>query len=86
MSPSASTQATKVTFPNQFTSMAGNLFAPPNLDKTKNTRHWLLPIHLVESKSGRLEFTREKWPREGMYLASEQQERTVDEQARRHHT
>jgi len=35
MSTSVTTQATKVTFPNQFTSMAGSLFAPPNMDKTK---------------------------------------------------
>ena len=35
MSTSASIQAAKVTFPNQCTSMAGNLFTPPNVDKTK---------------------------------------------------
>ena len=35
MSASASGQATKVTFPNQFTSMAGHLFVPANMDKTK---------------------------------------------------
>ena len=35
MSTSASIQATNVTFPNQFTSMAGKLFAPPKVDKTK---------------------------------------------------
>jgi fermentation-respiration switch protein FrsA (DUF1100 family) len=35
MSTSASIQATKVTFPNQLTSMAGILFVPPNMDKTK---------------------------------------------------
>ena len=35
MSTSVSIQATKVTFPNQFTSMAGNLFAPPDMEKTK---------------------------------------------------
>ena len=35
MSTSVTTQATKVTFPNQFTSMAGSLFAPPKMDKTK---------------------------------------------------
>ena len=35
MGASLSIQATKVTFPNQFTSMAGSLFAPPNMDKTK---------------------------------------------------
>ena len=35
MSTSASLQATKVTFPNQFTCMAGNLFVPPNIEKSK---------------------------------------------------
>jgi uncharacterized protein len=30
-----SVQATKATFPNQLTSMAGSLFIPPNMDKTK---------------------------------------------------
>ena len=35
MSTSVTTQTTKVTFPNQFTSMAGSLFVPPNVDKTK---------------------------------------------------
>jgi fermentation-respiration switch protein FrsA (DUF1100 family) len=35
MSTSVSIQASKVTFPNQLTSMAGSLFVPPNLDKTK---------------------------------------------------
>ena len=35
MSTGVTTQATKVTFPNQFTSMAGRLFAPPDMDKTK---------------------------------------------------
>jgi fermentation-respiration switch protein FrsA (DUF1100 family) len=35
MSTSASIQPTKVTFPNQFTCMAGNLFAPPNIEKSK---------------------------------------------------
>src|SRR6201984_2773283 len=35
MSTSASIKATKVTFPNQLTSMAGILFVPPNMDKTK---------------------------------------------------
>jgi len=35
MSTSASIQATKVTFPNQLTSMAGIFFVPPNMDKTK---------------------------------------------------
>ena len=35
MSASVTIQATKVTFPNQFTSMAGSLFAPPNMEKTK---------------------------------------------------
>ena len=35
MSAATSGQATKVTFPNQLTSMAGILFAPPNVDKTK---------------------------------------------------
>jgi hypothetical protein len=33
MSIRESIQATKVTFPNQLTSMAGNLFAPPDLEK-----------------------------------------------------
>ena len=35
MSTSVSIRASKVTFPNQLTSMAGNLFVPPNMDKTK---------------------------------------------------
>ena len=35
MSTSVSIQTSKVTFPNQLTSMAGSLFVPPNLDKTK---------------------------------------------------
>jgi uncharacterized protein len=35
MSISVSIQTSKVTFPNQLTSMAGNLFVPPNMDKTK---------------------------------------------------
>src|SRR5258707_3419664 len=35
MSTSVTIQATKVTFPNQFTSIAGSLFVPPNMDKTK---------------------------------------------------
>src|ERR1700739_1895996 len=35
MSTSASIQGTKVTFLNQFTSITGNLFAPPNVDKAK---------------------------------------------------
>jgi dienelactone hydrolase len=35
MSASVSIEATKVTFHNQFTSMAGSLFVPPNMDKTK---------------------------------------------------
>jgi fermentation-respiration switch protein FrsA (DUF1100 family) len=35
MSASTSGQATKVSFPNQLTSMAGSLFVPPNMDKTK---------------------------------------------------
>src|ERR1700747_3579434 len=38
MSTSASIKATKVTFPNQLTSMAGILFVPPNMDKTKKYR------------------------------------------------
>ena len=35
MSESTSPQATKVTFPNQLISMAGILFTPSNMDKTK---------------------------------------------------
>ncbi len=35
MSASTSGQAMKVSFPNQFTSMAGHLFLPANMDKTK---------------------------------------------------
>jgi len=35
MSTSVSIQASKVTFLNQLTSMAGNLFVPPSMDKTK---------------------------------------------------
>lgn len=35
MTTGTSTQVTKVTFPNQLTSMAGNLFFPRNMDKTK---------------------------------------------------
>jgi uncharacterized protein len=35
MSTDAAIQATRVTFPNQLTSMAGILFTPPNMDKTK---------------------------------------------------
>jgi hypothetical protein len=35
MSASTSIQATKVNFPNQFTSIAGNLFVPPNAEKAK---------------------------------------------------
>jgi len=38
MSTRVSIQAAKVTFPNQFTSMAGSLFVPPNVDKTKKCR------------------------------------------------
>ena len=34
-SASTSGQATKVTSPNQFTSIAGSLFVPPNMDRTK---------------------------------------------------
>ena len=66
MSTSVTTQATKVTFPNQFTSMAGSLFAPPNMDKAKKYPALAVAIHLVESRSRLLEFTREKWPRRGM--------------------
>jgi uncharacterized protein len=35
MSASTSGQATKVSFPNRLTSMAGLLFIPANIDKTK---------------------------------------------------
>jgi fermentation-respiration switch protein FrsA (DUF1100 family) len=35
MTASISIQPTKVAFPNQLTSMAGNLFTPPNLEKGK---------------------------------------------------
>ena len=35
MRTSITIQAAKVTFPNQVTSMAGSLFVPPNMDKTK---------------------------------------------------
>jgi hypothetical protein len=35
MSTSVSVQATKVAFPNQFTTMAGILFDPPNMEKMK---------------------------------------------------
>jgi uncharacterized protein len=35
MNTSSSIQPTKVTFPNQLTSMAGLLFVPPSMDKTK---------------------------------------------------
>ena len=35
MSASTSGQATKVSFPSQLTSMAGLLFIPANMDKTK---------------------------------------------------
>ena len=35
MSASTSGQATKVSFPNQLTNMAGLLFIPANMDKTK---------------------------------------------------
>jgi uncharacterized protein len=35
MSATVSIEAAKVTFHNQFTSMAGSLFVPPNMDKTK---------------------------------------------------
>ena len=35
MSTRRNPQATEGTFPHQFTSMAGSLFAPPNMDKTK---------------------------------------------------
>jgi fermentation-respiration switch protein FrsA (DUF1100 family) len=35
MSTSVSIQATKVTFPNQLTSMAGSLFVPANMDRKK---------------------------------------------------
>src|SRR2546422_6838312 len=35
MSPSVTIEETRVTFPNQLTSMAGILFTPPNIDKTK---------------------------------------------------
>ena len=38
MSTRVSIQATKVTFPNQFTSMAASLFVPPNVEKTKKCR------------------------------------------------
>ena len=60
MSTSASIQATKVTFPNQLTSMAGILFVPPIWIKRKKTRHWLLRTHLAVSKSRLPERTREK--------------------------
>ena len=42
MSASVSTQETKVTFPNQFTSMAGVLFTPPNMEK--GTRYPALAV------------------------------------------
>jgi uncharacterized protein len=35
MSTSVSIQTSKVTFPNQLTSMAGSLFVPPNMDITR---------------------------------------------------
>jgi hypothetical protein len=35
MSTSVSIQTSKVTFPNQLTSMAGSLFVPPNMGITK---------------------------------------------------
>jgi hypothetical protein len=35
MSTSVSVQATKIIFPNQFTSVAGTLFVPPNMEKGK---------------------------------------------------
>jgi hypothetical protein len=35
MSTNESVQVAKVTFPNQFISMAGNLFTPPDMDRTK---------------------------------------------------
>src|SRR6476660_2748897 len=35
MSTSVTIEATRVTFPNQLTSIAGILFTPPNIDKTK---------------------------------------------------
>ena len=35
MSARTPCQATKVSFPNQFTIMAGHLFVPANFDKTK---------------------------------------------------
>ena len=35
MSTGLSIEPTKVTFPNQFTSMAGHLFSPPNMEKGK---------------------------------------------------
>ena len=35
MSTSGPIQPARVTFPNQFTSMAGHLFVPPNMEKTK---------------------------------------------------
>jgi hypothetical protein len=37
MSTSVSVQAAKVTFPNQFTSMAGTLFTPPDMEKAKKS-------------------------------------------------
>ena len=42
MSPSGSVQATEVTFPNQFTRMAGHLFAPPNMERA--TRYPTLAV------------------------------------------
>ncbi|MFI6401128.1 alpha/beta hydrolase [Streptomyces sp. NPDC050548] len=44
MGASASIQPTKVTFPNQYSSMAGNLFSPPNMEKTK-TYPALVVVH-----------------------------------------
>ena len=35
MSASVTIQPTQVTFPKQLTSMAGSLFVPPHMDKTK---------------------------------------------------
>jgi len=54
MSTSASIQATKVTFPNQLTSMAGILFVPPNMDKTKKYPALAVAHPVVRQNSGRL--------------------------------
>ena len=56
MSASTSGPATKVSFPNQLTSMAGLLFIPANVDKTRKypalvDRRACLPAQFIKETS-----------------------------------